>query len=237
MTLLLTSVRNLAEAKIAVKEGTDWLDLKEPDAGALGAVPGDEISRVISWSKKRHCAIPTSATIGDCWWQPEVIPERVARLKPSAVDYIKIGLYVDRLDVRTHRVLQSVCAENKIIIVCLAEKPFSAAVIQQLIDTGVSGLMLDTAEKTSGNLLAKLSNEAIGRFVSMVKEHNVLCGLAGSLKSQDVAQLMPLGADYLGFRGAICANSRSGSLSAQLVRGIKSELQAYECSVAAYATN
>ena len=237
MTLLLTSVRNLAEAEVAASWGSDWLDLKEPNDGALGAVPDDEIRRVIAWAKQQACATPISATIGDCWWQPDVIPERVERVNSFGVDYIKIGLFVDSLDMAARRSLEKASVTNKIIVVCLAERPPSTAVIQQLIGTGVRGLMLDTADKTTGNLLAKLSIEAIREFVRTVKSEHLLCGLAGSLKLDDIEQLLPLRSDYLGFRGALCTDSRTGTLSGQRVRAVKSAMAANARPVAAYATN
>ena len=37
MTRLLVSVRNVEEAQIAIAEGVDLIDVKEPSRGALGA--------------------------------------------------------------------------------------------------------------------------------------------------------------------------------------------------------
>ena len=41
MTRLLASVRDMAEARLVADCGVPWIDLKEPAAGALGAVPLD----------------------------------------------------------------------------------------------------------------------------------------------------------------------------------------------------
>lgn len=63
MTALLASVRSLAEADLVVAAGCDWLDLKEPRDGALGAVDLAVVRAVLA----RHAAqLPVSATIGDC---------------------------------------------------------------------------------------------------------------------------------------------------------------------------
>jgi uncharacterized protein (UPF0264 family) len=67
MTALLASVRDLAEATIVVDAGCDWLDLKEPRAGALGAVPLEIVREIL---RRYQGTLPISATIGDCWATP-----------------------------------------------------------------------------------------------------------------------------------------------------------------------
>jgi len=49
-----------------------------------------------------------------------------------------------------------------------------------------------------------------------------LCGLAGSLRLDDIATLMPYKADYLGFRGALCEqHQRVGQLNQAAIIQIK----------------
>ncbi|MCK5188991.1 MAG: hypothetical protein KAR12_02925, partial [Methylococcales bacterium] len=40
------------------------------------------------------------------------------------------------------------------------------------------------------------------------KDSLLLCGLAGSLKVDDIPELLDLEVDYLGFRGALCEKSK-----------------------------
>ena len=228
MTKLLSSVRDLSEAKIAVTAGSDWLDLKEPRDGALGAVGTNEIRRIVNWASQTGVSQPLSATIGDCWDQPQAIRSRVNTMAELGVQFIKIGLFIDRLDTSTLEAIKSVIAQN-IIIVCLVEKPLAEASISKLVDSGVRGLMLDTAEKSSGSLTEKLSFGQIADFVNTAKDYGVLCGLAGSLQASDIEYLAPLGPDYLGFRGALCESSRAGMLCAQRVANIKSNIQEHRC--------
>ena len=47
MTGMLASVRNLEEAKIVWHGGVDIIDIKEPNHGALGAAPLQEIHHVV----------------------------------------------------------------------------------------------------------------------------------------------------------------------------------------------
>ena len=46
MTGLLASVANLAEARLAATVGADIIDLKNPAAGALGALPVGDVARI-----------------------------------------------------------------------------------------------------------------------------------------------------------------------------------------------
>jgi uncharacterized protein (UPF0264 family) len=42
--------------------------------------------------------------------------------------------------------------------------------------------------------------------------------MAGSLTAASIAQILPLGPDYVAVRGAACRGSRDGSLDGELVR-------------------
>ena len=227
MSKLLTSVRSLAEAKLALGAGADWLDLKEPKAGALGAVPIETVSQVVEWSNAHQVQVPVSATIGDCWDTPELIPTRVAAMAESGVDFVKIGIYADRFTAETAMAIKSsVGFSARLIVLCFAEAPPTEAHIHAILELGASGLMLDTAEKKSGRLNDKMSMADIEKFVATVKKQQGLCGLAGSLGIEDIDALVNCGADYLGFRGALCdQRMRDGELSAKQVARLKNRLQ------------
>ena len=78
--------------------------------------------------------------------------------------------------------------------------------------------MLDTMDKSKGSLLKNMSSVEIKRFVAKAKSAQLLCGLAGSLKQQDINTLMPLNVDYLGFRGALCKkHDRTSHLNEQSI--------------------
>ena len=60
------------------------------------------------------------------------------------------------------------------------------------------------------------------KFIKLAKSHNLITGLAGSLKSEDIDRLIPLKPDYLGFRGALCSKkNRTESIEGIAVRKIK----------------
>ena len=80
MTGMLASVRNLEEAKMVYQGGADIIDIKEPNEGALGAVPLSQIHHVVDdlWEK---CVV--SATIGDLPADSNQINDKVCLLYTS----------------------------------------------------------------------------------------------------------------------------------------------------------
>jgi uncharacterized protein (UPF0264 family) len=82
MPQLLISVRSVDEAQVALQSGTDIIDLKDPDQGALGALPLALITEIVTYvnvkSESERKVI--SATIGDLPMEPELILEHVLAL-------------------------------------------------------------------------------------------------------------------------------------------------------------
>jgi len=95
MTQLLISVTSAEEAQIALENGADFIDLKDPAKGALGALPLATIAEIVSYVKVASNSDYklTSATIGDLPMQPQLIAEQVAQLATTGVDIIKIGFF------------------------------------------------------------------------------------------------------------------------------------------------
>ncbi len=203
MNAFLASVRTLHEAELAVAGGGDWLDLKEPARGALGRAP-DAVIRVVVGAYSGH--LPISATIGDCWQTPEDIPAIAQAVATLGVDYVKVGLMAQNAGRATlQAIARAVEVVPALIAVCFAESMPTAHDIDALAACGVRGVMLDTADKSRGSLLTLVAFDECSAFVSAVRQHHLLVGLAGSLRPSDIPEMAVLGADYLGFRGALCA--------------------------------
>ena len=62
---LLVSVRSVEEALLVAGAGADFIDLKEPSAGALGGLPLATIRAIVAALHRGAGALPVSATIGD----------------------------------------------------------------------------------------------------------------------------------------------------------------------------
>jgi uncharacterized protein (UPF0264 family) len=99
------------------------------------------------------------------------------------------------------------------VAVLFADQDPDLDLIARLAGAGFAGVMLDTADKTRGPLTVQADLPLLAKFVIEARRHGLLAGLAGSLGLSDLGALLPLGADYLGFRRALCADGdRSGEL-------------------------
>jgi uncharacterized protein (UPF0264 family) len=85
--------------------------------------------------------------------------------------------------------------------------------------------MVDTASKNGHSLTDIWTSQQCQQFVAAVQQQQMLCGLAGALKIDDIAVLAPLGADYLGFRSALCENrQRNQTIQTSLAQRIAKQL-------------
>ena len=233
MSMMLASVSDAFEARLALEGGVDWIDVKDPKSGALGALATDHVRAIVELIDGRR---PVSATIGDCWDNPDVIPDRVARVAETGVDYIKVGINVRKVDKRlTAGVQRLVDLDCGLIAVCMAEQPPLTADIDALFACGVAGIMLDTAVKSGPSLTGLLSTPALTAFVNAGRERGLLTGLAGRLQLTDIPTVMSAGADYIGFRSALChGGQRTAGCSHAAIAEVHAAMRASIISAAKY---
>ena len=209
MTLFLASVRDPAEAEIALLAGADVIDIKDPAQGALGAVDPCTSMAIVSAVAGRR---PVSATIGDVPMEPARILEAVADRVALGVDFIKIGLFPGSDPRGCLAALRPLMARTPLVLVLFVDAMPAFDAVAAAAAIGATGIMLDTAEKTFGSLRTNLVARDLSAFVAHAKAHGLMVGLAGSLAGEDVAPLLGLHPDLLGFRGALCRGSRNAAL-------------------------
>jgi (5-formylfuran-3-yl)methyl phosphate synthase len=210
MIQLLASVTGPAEAEQAICGGADLIDCKDPTQGALGALPLERIAAIVSAVAGRR---PVSATIGDLPAAAALTLDRIHATAATGVDYVKVGLFSDRhleIGLPAIAALAPVARATgcAIVAVLFADRAPTLADLRPFATAGCAGVMLDTADKSGGRLLDHLGPARLAAFVAQARSLGLLCGLAGSLRLDDVPRLRPLGPDYLGFRGALCASGR-----------------------------
>ena len=228
MTRLLASVNSLHEAMLASEQGVDFIDLKNPAEGALGALPLPLIHRIVAALGGRSTL---SATIGDLPMQPDLLRRRVAEMSETGVDIIKIGFFGRDHHRECAETLSGLARENRLIAVFLADQGFDSGLLPVLSQAGFYGAMLDTADKRGGRLTEWMTYQKLEDFTYAAQAAGLLCGLAGSLSLEDVPLLGELGADYLGFRRALCANhDRDGSLDPLILADLRRVLQKCDIS-------
>ncbi len=222
MSKMLASVANLKEALFIQQMGVDIIDLKQPAHGALGALSVSDVRQII---KKLEGKTPLSATIGDLPLNPEIIYSAVKTMAETGVDYVKIGLFADISPVETLEKLSSLTTDYKLIAVLFADAEPDFSLISLLKKVGFVGVMLDTQHKQCGSLLDILSIAQLKNFVELAHAQQLICGLAGSLRLANIATLLPLKADYLGFRGALCEQQqRTAKLDAAAIQAVQTAL-------------
>lgn len=211
MTGLLASVRNREEAILALEAGVNVIDLKNPDEGALGALPLQTIADIVRLVNGRSVV---SATIGDLPMRPESIVFGIEHTASQGVDIVKVGFFGTYGHEACITAMQRLASAGvKIMAVLFADNEPDLNILPRLKAAGFYGAMLDTASKREKNLVGHLSMEKLRGFLKRAHDLGLETGLAGSLKLSDIPSLAALNPRYLGFRGALCEKQeRSGTL-------------------------
>jgi len=230
MTGMLASVNSLTEAMLVLGAGVDIIDLKQPALGALGALDMATVKQIVAEVAGR---CPISATIGDLPMQPDPVFDAVKAMAETGVDYLKIGFFPGDDWQGTVKKLSALTGQEDLafIAVLFADTQPDFNIIRLLKEAGFTGVMLDTRNKQKGSLTELMAKIDIAQFVKQAKAQQLLCGLAGSLRLEDIPGLMSYKADYLGFRGALCQGyNRVGELNKQAVIQIKNTIKKIELS-------
>ena len=259
MTQMLASVTSVAEALLALELGADIIDLKNPHEGALGALPLATLASIVTAIDGRRTV---SATIGDIPDHPASIAQKVVATAATGVDIVKIGIAASRLALalghpvgqppqlafwqgkgelagpRPATGAEPEPASTRLVAVLFADEGIDLAWIDALAASGFYGVMLDTADKRAGGLRSHCDDALLCNFVQRAQEKNLMCGLAGSLRLEDIAPLLALSPDYLGFRGALCRNtSRTDQLDADAFRAVRARIFELDAASETFASS
>ena len=219
MTLFLASVRDAAEAEMAIGAGADIIDLKDPVKGALGALAPDTIAACV---RRIAARAPVSATIGDLPPEGEAVRAAVLATAASGVDYVKLGLFRGGDAERCLNLLKTEASQIRIIVVLFADALPDFDAIGLAARIGASGVMFDTLGKSAGSLPEHMSLGALAAHAAAAQARGLTVGVAGSLKSKHVPSLLALAPDLLGFRGALChGDDRAQPLDPVRLRAIR----------------
>jgi len=209
---LLVSVRSTAEARLAAP-WVDILDLKNPEAGPLGAVDAEVLRQVLAL---RPQPPRLSVALGEL----SQVAEELIRLldrEPGNVRYAKVGLagcarqpdWIGRLG----RLRRRLPPEVELIPAAYADwqrvqAPHPRRVLDTLAELRCGTFMLDTAVKDGLRLWDHLPPDRVKRLVQQAHRRGHRVVLAGSLQAEDVPLVRRLGAEVLAVRGAVCRRGR-----------------------------
>jgi len=201
MTLFLASVRDAAEAEMAIGGGVDIVDLKEPSGGALGALRPDTIAACVRAVGARR---PTSATVGDLPLEVRSIRSAILTTAALGVDYIKLGLFPGADPERCLTALATLTAQIRLILVAFADAPPKGDIIELATRIGASGVMFDTLGKRGASLPELIPPIRLAAFARSARARGLTIGFAGALQASQVSELLSCEPDLLGFRSALC---------------------------------
>lgn len=232
----LVSVRSVDEALDVARAGIRLIDLKEPRDGALGALAPATVRAVVAALRAQGFDGEISATIGD---HPASDADAVGRgidaLSGCGVDVIKVGVALPcaggggagmadtakatgpAARAAAEHLLEQLAARSRrglaLVPVLIVDPGLDALPWEPALRGPFHAVMLDTQDKQGGPLPERLGLDALARFVQRARALDRRCGLAGALRLEDWAVLARHApADFLGFRSAVCAGDRGGSL-------------------------
>jgi FolB domain-containing protein len=218
MTLMLASVADAAEAGIALIEGADIVDLKDPAQPPLGALDFSTVRAAVAAVARRR---PVSAVVGSPDLPPAALAAAAEQLASAGVDYVKVG-FLPGTAKAAIKALRPAATKVKLIAVIFADLPHDFSSLVELASVGFKGALLDTATKRGQRLIDHVDIAGLKTFVDLCHEAGLMAGLAGSLEPPDIARLLPLGPNILGFRGALCTgHKRTQSIDAAAVKLVR----------------
>ncbi len=214
---LLVSVRNLKEAQAALEGGCDWLDVKEPSAGSLGAPSAESLSEIATIAGS---FVGWSAALGELKEFSESNWNQFTHTTPS-LSMVKLGLsecanqvgWQDRLkkirEIQPHVALATVYyadRENAI-------SPGWKQTVETALELGSPVILIDTFSKNGRSLLDYLSLEQLQMFRDQLTALGLGLALAGSLQPEHIPQLVSkIHPDLVAVRGAACKSGRNSEL-------------------------
>jgi uncharacterized protein (UPF0264 family) len=204
MTKILASVMAVEEAHVALDCGFDLIDFKDPRAGALGALPLDTVRAGVRMIAGRR---PTSATVGDLPMEPNILATVVNELAQTGVEFVKVGFFPSGDWNACIDVLPAYARSTRLVAVLFADRKPDFSWLSEFGRAGFAAVMVDTANKSARGLRHHLNDAVLGAFVTQAKSNGLMVGLAGSLCTEDIPDLLKLEPDYLGFRSALCSNA------------------------------
>lgn len=225
LTQLLVSVRNVREAEICWRLGVDWIDLKEPSAGSLGA-PSVEMAHSIAAFlydfPKRSVALGELATLD---------PSQAIALG-HAFPVVKVGLSQSASGQRWQRQLDDLSSEMPADLVPVAyadwkmcSAPNPEAVLEWACSQSSRFMLIDTFVKNGQRLLDHQSVDQLEKIVATAHEACVGVVLAGSLSRETLSAIQHIPCAAIAVRGAVCRDSRDGAIDEELVKQWVSVMQ------------
>ncbi len=228
---LLVSVRNASEAAAALAGGADWIDLKEPLAGPLGAVDAETAHEVVEFVAGR---CPVSAALGELAAWTGSPAERL--LGVPGIEFVKLGPagcaeaegWADAW-LAAERAIRQV-GKSLVAVVYAdwqrARSPHPEQIVALASQAACQYLLVDTFDKASAGTLGCLGQAGLSRLLRLVQQESLRTVVAGGITLADFAQLPTTSINMVAVRGGVCPGARSGQVDQRLVEQFQKALSA-----------
>jgi uncharacterized protein (UPF0264 family) len=226
---LLVSVRDAAEAGEALAGGADWIDLKDPARGPLGAVAlaaAEEVARAL-----RGSGVPLSAACGELRDAGPSLQELT--LLPEVV-LVKLGLASCRgvpWKAEWRRASREVVSGGREIAAVAyldaeaAASPTSDEVLDAASEGGSTWLLCDTFDKRGPGTIELAAETFLPQLLRRARSNGLKTAVAGRLRRESLRRLPLDLIDVVAVRGAACRESREGPICRDLVRDLRVTLE------------
>ena len=226
---LLVSVTSAVDAAAALAGGADLVDAKDPAAGALGAVSIEQFRRIVAAVAG---ARPVTAALGDAADEPAI--EQTARAFAGlGASFVKLGFAgissTDRVAALITAAVSGARRDSsfRVVAVAYADADRAGSISPlRLLDVaaraGATGVLLDTFDKQQGGLRQLVAWRALTDWVVSAHDTGLFVAIAGKLTASDLPYVRDAGADIAGVRGSACDGGRTGRVTADRVRLLRS---------------
>lgn len=257
---LLVSVRNAAEAALALEGGAHILDVKEPTRGPLGMADPAAISAIVTVRDQYAPLVPVSVALGEVLdWDPagtnrgitsDPVSGSPAYLA-SGLAFFKLGTaglgrivnwtrHVEIARSRAGSLLVFPDDRENLQWILVAYADWRAAdapapqdVLAAASELGFHGVLIDTCTKQGKSLLEWLTAPELRELGEAAAGCNLSFALAGQLRSIDLPRLRDVPAALVGIRSAACIGGRrDGEISPTAIRAFRqAQLDAWGSSL------
>ncbi len=235
--LLLISVRDAAEAVIAIESGADIVDIKDPARGALGRATNEVVSHIVAAidSRSATASVPVTMALGEL---REL--NRDTFEVPRGISALKLGLAgcadrrdwrCDWADFKASCEAQTSLSPDWVGVAYadsrLAESPAAMDVIRASSELGCRGVLVDTYSKAAGRLWDFVDLATFQEWTSAIHKQGMFVAVAGSLRAGDLSRMGELPLDIVAVRGGVCVHGeRSSTVDAGRIQDFRRAMKA-----------
>lgn len=221
---LLVSVRDVAEARLALSSGADVINLEKSSTGRAGDVDLSFVTDVAHLLVARRIV---SASVADLpTTDAAAFAQSATELASAGANHVRVRLPASAPRMELEAVIAAIGTAPlrgaHPVAVLFAEGDAEAGLLPVLASAGFAGVMLEVSEHGSGRLLDHASAERLAALAEACRRNGLFLGVGGSLRLTDIPSLVHAGVSLLGFRGAACEGpTRNGRLSATRIHDLR----------------